>query len=143
MMRKFETSDTDALVGIWRRANAAAHPFLSREIAAQVEAEVRDIYLPNAETWVLEVDGKLVGFIAMIDREIGGLFLDPVCHGQGFGRKMVDFIVAQKGPLTVEVFKDNQIGLPFYERYGFVKTQEGLFERSGDATWKMAMPDAV
>ena len=49
-------------------------------------------------------------------------------------------VVAIKGPLTVEVFKDNKIGLPFYERYGFVVTGEGVFDASGDETFKMAMP---
>jgi putative acetyltransferase len=100
---------------------------------------MRSIYLPNAETWVLENDGVPVGFIAMIGTEIGGLFLTPSDQGKGMGRQMVDHIVAVKGPLTVEVFKDNKIGLPFYERYGFVITGEGAFDASGDETFKMAM----
>jgi putative acetyltransferase len=53
---------------------------------------------------------------------------------------MVDHVVSIKGPLTVEVFKDNKIGLPFYERYGFAVTGEGFFDGSGDETFKMAMP---
>ena len=98
------------------------------------------MYLPNAETWVLEEAGVPAGFIAMIDTEIGGLFLDPSQQGKGLGRAMVDHVVVLKGPLTVEVFKDNKIGLPFYERYGFVVTGEGMFDASGDETFKMSMP---
>ncbi|MDO9640817.1 MAG: GNAT family N-acetyltransferase [Pseudotabrizicola sp.] len=140
MMRGYKTSDTDALITIWDKAEPLAHPFLSDEVRDQVRRDTVNIYLPNAETWVLENDGTPVGFIAMIGTEIGGLFLDPSEQGKGLGRQMVDHVVAIKGPLTVEVFKDNKIGLPFYERYGFVVTGEGVFDASGDETFKMAMP---
>ena len=140
MMREYNTEDTDALIAIWDSAEPLAHPFLPDEIRDQVRRDTLNIYLPNAETWVLENDGAPVGFIAMIGTEIGGLFLDPSEQGKGLGRQMVDHIVAIKGPLTVEVFKDNKIGLPFYERYGFVVIGEGVFDVSGDETFKMAMP---
>ena len=142
MMREYNTDDTNALIAIWDKAEPLAHPFLSDEVRDQVRRDTVNIYLPNAETWVLENDGTPVGFIAMIGTEIGGLFLDPSEQGKGLGRQMVDHIVAIKGPLTVEVFKDNKIGLPFYERYGFVVTGEGVFDASGDETFKMAMPDS-
>ncbi len=140
MIREYTTSDTDALIAVWDKAEAEAHPFLPQSVRDQVRKDMRNIYLPNAETWVVEHDGNTVGFIAMIGTEIGGLFLDPAQQGKGLGRQMVDHVVALKGPLTVEVFKDNKIGLPFYERYGFVRTEEGMFEASGHSTLKMAMP---
>ncbi|CUH63758.1 putative N-acetyltransferase YjaB [Thalassovita gelatinovora] len=140
MIREYKTEDTDALIAIWDNAEPLAHPFLSDDVRNQVRRDTANIYLPNAETWVLENEGAPVGFIAMIGTEIGGLFLAPSEQGKGMGRKMVDHIVAIKGPLTVEVFKDNKIGLPFYERYGFVIIGEGVFDASGDETFKMAMP---
>jgi putative acetyltransferase len=140
MIRSYTSNDTDALIAIWDDADTAAHPFMPKSIKDQVREDMRNIYLPNAETWVLEEDGKPVGFIAMIGNEIGGLFLDPSQHGKGKGRQMVDLVVGLKGPLTVEVFKDNKIGLPFYQRYGFVLSEESVFEPSGHATFKMAMP---
>lgn len=140
MIREYKAADTDALIAIWNKSEPLAHSFLSDDIRDQVRRDMADIYLPNAETWVLESDGAPVGFIAMIDTEIGGLFLDPSHQGKGLGRRMVDHVVAIKGPLTVEVFKHNKIGLPFYERYGFVVIGEGVFDASGDATFRMAMP---
>lgn len=139
MIRRYKTEDTDSLIAIWDTAEPLAHPFLSKDIRDRVRKDMRNIYLPNAETWVLEEGGAPVGFIAMIDTEIGGLFLDPSRQGKGLGRAMVDHVAAIKGPLSVEVFKDNKIGLPFYERYGFVVTGEGVFDASGDETFKMAM----
>lgn len=83
---------------------------------------MRTMYLPNAETWVLENGEGPTGFIALINDEIGGLFLDPPQHGQGHGRAMVDHAVGIKGALRVEVFEQNSIGRRFYDRYGFVET---------------------
>lgn len=140
MIRKYRTDDTDALIAIWERGNAHAHPFLPEDFVNQVAKDMRNIYLPNAETWVLEQDTKPVGFIALIDNEIGGLFLDPMLIGKGFGRKMVDHALALKGPLRVEVFKENTVARPFYDRYGFVFEEEYLHEPSGAVTYKMAMP---
>lgn len=142
MIRRYSSEDSDALIAIWERANALAHPFLPAAFVAQVAKDMRGIYLPNAETWVLEDAGKTIGFIALVGDEIGGLFLDPAKRGKGFGRAMVDHAVALKGPLRVEVFKENAIGLSFYERYGFIVLEEHLHEPSGRMIVKMAMPDA-
>lgn len=68
----------------WRGANALAHPFLTDSYKAQSEQEVRNLYIPNAETYVLEVHGQVIGFIALLGNEIGGLFLEPSKHGMGF-----------------------------------------------------------
>ena len=140
MIRQYTAHDTDALIAVWDKAEAEAHPFLPQDVRDQVRKDVRVVYLPHAEPWVIEQGGQPVGFIAMIGAEIGGLFLDPLQQGKGLGRQLVDHVVGLKGPLTVEVFQDNKIGLPFYERYGFVVTGEGAFEGSGHATYKMAMP---
>lgn len=143
MIREYTTDDTDALIGIWEKANALAHPFLAPEFVAFVKDAMRNMYLPNAETWVLEQNGSPIGFIAMIGNEIGGLFLDPAHHGKGHGRAMVDYVLGLKGPLRVEVFKDNTVGRPFYERYGFEFVEDYLHEQSGAVTVKMSMPGAA
>ena len=118
MIRKYETEDTDALVLIWQSANALAHSFLADDFVAQVAQDMRNVYLPNAETWVLEENEIPVGFIALVETEIGGLFLDPSFHGRGFGKALTDHAVALHGPLSVEVFEKNAIGRRFYDRYG-------------------------
>ncbi len=141
MIRKYKAEDTDALITVWENAEALAHPFLPSKVRDQVRKDMRNSYLPNAETWVLEDDGVPVGFIAMMKNEIGGLFLDPSEQGEGKGSQMVDHVVLLKGPLTVEVLKHNKIGMSFYERYGFEVIGEGTFDVTGDKTLKMAMPE--
>jgi len=140
VIRRYQPSDVDAVIAIWEAANALAHPFLSTDFVNTVRTDMREIYLPNAETWVVEQDGEPVGFIAMIGTEIGGLFLDPRHHGKGLGRAMVDAVVAVKGPLRVDVFAENVIGRKFYDGYGFTAVDRYAHEPSGRTTIKMEMP---
>ena len=104
---------------------------------AQETNNLRTLYLPNAETWVLEDNETPIGFIALIGDEIGGLFLEPSLHGRGLGKTMVDHAVDIKGPLRVEVFERNAIGRRFYERYGFVEVGQYRHEASGEMTLKL------
>lgn len=139
-LRAYRPEDLEPVMAAWRSANALAHPFLADAFVAGLEQDVRDIYVPNAETYVLEERGEVVGFITLLGAEIGGLFVDPSRHRRGYGIALVDHAVAIKGPLTVEVFRNNRIGRPFYERYGFALVAEERHEPSGQIVLKMAMP---
>lgn len=141
MIRRYQSEDTDALIAIWQKANDVAHPFLPDEFVAQVARDMRAIYLPNAETWVLEHDGKPAGFIALVGTEIGGLFLDPAMHGRGLGKAMMDHAARNHGPLTLEVFEQNSVGRKFYDRYGFIETGRYTHEPSGEVTIKMTLAE--
>jgi putative acetyltransferase len=141
-IRPYRTDDIEPVIAVWQKANALANPFLAPEFVAEVHQAMRDLYLPNAETYVLEDGGVVVGFIALLRNEIGGLFLDSARHGKGYGKALVDHAFALKGPLTVEVFRDNAIGRPFYERYGFEYVAEEWHEPSGQMSRKMSMPGA-
>lgn len=138
MIRKYRNEDADAVVSTWRAASELAHPFLTGEFLEREADAVRNIYLAFADTWVTEIDGEVAGFIALVDDEIGGLFLHPGYHGQGYGKAMVDKAIADKGPLRVEVFKKNRIGRRFYEAYGFLGSEELVHEPSGEVTIRMA-----
>lgn len=142
MIRKYSADDADTLMAIWERSNAFAHPFLSNEIVLRLAQEVRDVHLPNAEIYVLEEVGRTIGFVAMIENEVGGLFIEPTEIGKGYGKALLDYAVSLKGPLSVEVFEDNAVGRPFYERYGFVHESKYLHQPTGAVMCRMAMPHA-
>ena len=104
---------------------------------------MRDIYPQFAQIQVIEPNGVMQGFIAMLGDEIGGLFVDPAHHGQGLGRAMVDHVVAQKGLLQVQVFEQNAIGRRFYERYGFTFQARSIHDATGQVVLRLTMPKSL
>ena len=130
MIRKYTNKDNSKIIEIWQQASVLAHPFLEDDFVKKVKKDMKEIYLPNAETWVFEENNIIIGFISMIGNEIGGLFVLPNQHSNGIGTKLVDFIGKIHTELEVEVFKDNKIGRAFYDKYGFKKIKEFLHEET-------------
>ncbi|WP_303317449.1 GNAT family N-acetyltransferase [Flavivirga abyssicola] len=119
MIRKYNEKEIPALIEIWEHASTLAHPFLNNEFTQMVKKAMTEIYLPNSDTWVYKESEKIVGFISMIENEIGGLFVNPNYHSKGIGTALVNHINQFHKKLEVEVFNENKIGKPFYEKHGF------------------------
>ncbi|WP_093176180.1 GNAT family N-acetyltransferase [Pseudovibrio sp. Tun.PSC04-5.I4] len=131
-IRHYEEQDLHDLLTAWEKASRIAHPFMSEAFFEKERENIPNLYLPNADTWVAVVDGKVVGFIALLGNEVGGLFLDPDFHGRRIGKALMDKAQELHGDLEVDVLKDNVIGRKFYDLYGFQFVKEFLFEGTGD-----------
>lgn len=121
MIRKREEKHNNEIINIWYEASSLAHPFLEADFVEKAKKDLRDIYIPNTETWVYEDNNAVIGFISMLGNEIGGLFVLPNNHFKGIGTQLVNFIKESHSELDVEVFEKNAIGRAFYEKYGFVQ----------------------
>lgn len=118
-IRAYVPDDKNRLLAIWLAASRKGHPFFTDEQFAEHLQIVGDTYLPEAENWVAILDGEPVGFIGLIDTFIGGLFVDPVRHGLGIGRLLVDHAARLKGELVLEVYTLNENATAFYRHLGF------------------------
>lgn len=132
MIRSYERDDLEDLLDTWYAASQVAHPFLTEEFFAVERENIPQIYLPMADTFVYEKDGRIVGFIALIGNEVGAVFVHPEFHSQGIGRALMNHARDLRGNLEVEVFKANRIGRDFYRRYGFSFMEEHIHEETGE-----------
>jgi len=137
MIRKHKEADLDSILDVWYQAQNLAHPFLDSAFVEKVKKDMRELYIPNSETWVYEENGRVIGFVGMMGNEIGGLFVLPNHHSKGIGTELVNFILASANELEVEVFKANKIGRAFYDKYGFKVFKEFLEENSGHVVLRM------
>lgn len=140
MIRKYQPADCDEVLDVWSRASAVAHPFLSEQFLEQERRNIPEVYLPQAETWVWESAGHVVGYIALLGNEIGGLFVDPLHQRRGFGRALVDKARALRGDLEVEVFEKNLAGRAFYSSLGFRYLRQHLHEPTGFEIMRLRLP---
>jgi putative acetyltransferase len=127
-IRQYSETDLESVLDSWEVATRLAHEFMTDEFIAQERKNVAEIYLPNTDTWVAEVDNEVKGFIALMGSEVGALFLQPECHGKGIGKALMDKARELHGNLEVEVFKENAIGRNFYAKYGFELLEEKVHE---------------
>ena len=100
-IRKYQVSDLRDVLSSWENASRVAHPFVSEEFLNEERHNIPNIYLPNADTWVVEQDNRVIGFIALIDDEVGAIFVDPEFHSLGVGRCLMDKAQELHGDLEV------------------------------------------
>ncbi len=137
MIRKYREIDTEQILDIWFRASTLAHPFLEADFMEKEKVNVREIYIPNTETWVYAEGGFLIGFISMIGNEVGALFVRPEFQGLGIGTGLMDHVAPLHDELEVEVFDKNAIGRAFYDKYGFELLEKHIHEETGHDLLRM------
>ena len=131
MIRKYEEKDIDELLDAWYSASKVAHPFLSEDFFDRERKNIRELYIPNVETWVYEKDSKVVGFITLINELIYAFFVDTDFQRIGIGRELMEHAKSLRPFLELYVFKENKIGRNFYDKCGFIKVAEHLHEETG------------
>jgi putative acetyltransferase len=136
-IRQYKETDLEAVLNSWEVATRLAHKFMTDEFIAQERKNVEEIYLPNTDTWIAEIDGEVNGFIALMGNEVGAIFLQPDYHGKGVGKALMDKAQELHGDLEVEVFKENALGRNFYSKYGFKELEEKLHEPTGQQVLRL------
>lgn len=136
-IRKYTESDLESVLNSWEIATRLAHQFMDGDFIAQERKNVRQVYLPNTDTWVAEINNEVIGFIALMGNEVGAIFLQPFYHGKGIGKALMDKAQELHGNLEVEVFKVNRIGRHFYSKYGFEFVEEKFHELTGQQVLRL------
>ncbi len=137
IVRKYNNSDLDGVLSSWENASKIAHPFLMEDFLAQERKNIPELYLPNADTWVVEDDNQVIGFISLIGKEVGAIFLQPEHQGKKIGKLMMDKAQELHGDLEVEVFEKNSIARNFYSQYGFKLIKEKIHDPTGERLFRL------
>jgi putative acetyltransferase len=131
VIRPYAEPDLDALIDVWDAASKVATPFLPAAFMAGEPENIKNIYIPNAETWVIDADDTVAGFLSLIGDEVGAIFVHPRFQGRGYGRALMDHAVSLRDALFLDVFKENALGRRFYDSYGFRFEREYVHEKTG------------
>lgn len=132
MIRNLENKDIDKIMDIWLESTIKAHNFISQEYWESNYNTVKNVYIPNAETFVYEDKEGIKGFISIINNEfIGALFVDTKYQGSGIGKELINYVIDRYKKLNLAVYKDNKKSVEFYINRGFEKVKEQVNEDSG------------
>lgn len=134
LLRPLRLDDLDALLPLQEEGAVAAldhifpqetHPFPRTEVRARWVHELAD---PAIRSFAAEEDGVLVGFAATRGSELFHLGTARSTWGSGLAGRVHDELVATIAAghdvAWLRVFEDNRRAIRFYERRGWVATDE-------------------
>jgi len=139
IIRKYEEKDREKLAEIWYEASRQNHSFISEELLIKQKGEVLSKYLPEAESWVAVGNDEVLGFISLLDKYIGGLFISPIHQRKGIGTLLIDKVKSEKGSLAVGVYEKNLPARKFYEKLGFKYVNKELQDETNEYVLNMVL----
>ncbi|WP_445365167.1 N-acetyltransferase [Microbulbifer sp. ANSA001] len=138
MIREYKLSDLDIILDIWLTASINSHRFISSEFWESQLEDMRDIYIPNSETYVFERDRKVAGFYSLNGSSLAAIFVYPHVQGQGIGKQLLSHAKSQRSHLTLSVYKENTPSYHFYLSQGFLPIKEQLDKHTGHIEYLMS-----
>ena len=62
-IRQYAENDLEDLLTSWEKATRLAHPFLEEDFLKSERHNIPNVYMPIADTWVADIDGKVVDLL--------------------------------------------------------------------------------
>ena len=88
MIRNMQTRDSQRVMQLWLNGNLQAHNFIPAKFW---ESNAPSVYeqLLQADGYVYEADGEILGFAGMQGNYLAGIFVDVRSRSLGIGKKQV------------------------------------------------------
>jgi putative acetyltransferase len=132
MIRPFKISDMEEVLNLWLEASVQSHSFMPMDYWQSKLPQMREEYLPMSETFVYELpNGRIGGFISLVDRHIAAAFVHPQVQGRGIGQALIQLAKVNTLKLTTCVYQDNARALHFYQKEGFVIKHTDIEKQTG------------
>ena len=136
MIRPFRAGDLQPVLQIWLDSNTTAHSFISPSYW-QDRRELVHKALPNADVYLYELEGAVVGFIGLSGDEVEGLFVAEGRRSCGIGKALLDYVKARHPHLALYVYEKNTRAMRFYLREGFIPSFCRTAPDTGEAEYYM------
>jgi putative acetyltransferase len=131
LIRSYRKTDLEEMVRIWYESSVTAHSFVPVSFWTSQKSAMKETYLPLAENFVFEENGKLAGFISLVGERICALFIAPEMQGRGIGSALLEHAKTLRGRLSLKVYRENKRAFCFYKKCGFMATGEEVDEYTG------------
>ncbi|PHM40332.1 GNAT family N-acetyltransferase [Xenorhabdus mauleonii] len=125
-------NDIDAVIDIWFSASIKSHDFIPVTYWESGKQEMKDVYLPQAETMIATVDNQVVGFISLVDDVIAAIFVSPDFQRKKIGARLLDHAFSSRNSLLLQVYAKNIQARNFYTQKGFIEDEMGMDEHTGE-----------
>lgn len=108
----------DTAMKIWEKSINATHDFLKESDKLALKSEIPTYFkYVNAYLWFN--NDEVIGFSGTNEQNLEMLFLDPQHFRNGYGSKILQYLIKEEAIKFVDVNKDNDKALKFYQKNGF------------------------
>ena len=143
MIRRARIDESDAIAEVYVSSNGGLTFLPKLHSDDEIRGWVRSFVVPRHEVWVAEDDGNVVGFCALSDDMLMGMYVQPDSQNSGFGTALLDQAKRRRpGGFRFWTFQRNEGARRFYERHGcrLVELTDGSGneEKEPDALYEWA-----
>jgi ribosomal protein S18 acetylase RimI-like enzyme len=134
VFRPLRREDVEAISRVHHRACLIAYRFINWRYSLD---EVERWYSGKFAEWTwtlaaIDSDAAMAGFIALRDRHVDQLYVDPSRQRSGIGSTLLGkAVAAAPGRITLDVFEENAAARAFYEKHGFQAQARWMNEEEG------------
>ena len=128
--RKIGQKDYHKVLDIWEKSVISTHDFLKEKDRLELKTEIPN-YLNYVEAYFWCDEDEIIGFSGTNDQNLEMLFIDPKYFRKGYGTKILQTLIHEDKVRYVEVNKDNNNAVKFYQKNGFKKHKESLKDEQG------------
>jgi len=136
-IRKYNENEINYIVELWCEVSKKSHDFISGEYWEEKKEDMMTKYIPMSETYVIEDDNKILGFVSMLDNYLAALFIDSNYHNKGYGNKLLNFVKERRDEIELKVYEKNKKAYEFYLRNGFILKDELIDNDTGEKDYLM------
>ena len=140
LIRDFQSSDLQALLALWLDVSIQAHHFIDPDFWRSKVEDMRNLYIPHAQTRVAEHDGQLLGFYCLHEDQLAAIFVAVQHQGLGLGKQLLADALQRRSRLELAVYAANLPSIGFYRQQGFQVIGNGIDPHTGEAELIMAWP---
>jgi GNAT superfamily N-acetyltransferase len=147
IIRRAVDADAQAVAGVWLRSFRSVYGFPPAHTDREIRSWIRTTLIATHETWVAELDDRIVALLSVAPGWVDQLYVDPAAQGRGIGRVLLAHAMArQPDGLELWTFQANERARRFYARNGFSEAEltdgSGNEERQPDVrmVWRPERP---
>ncbi|MBA0187147.1 MULTISPECIES: GNAT family N-acetyltransferase [Pectobacterium] len=127
-----DEKEMQGIIDVWYTTSLVCHDFVDRNFWHACKDDMRNEYIPAAETMVAKYKGKVIGFISLVDNTLAAIFLLPDYHGKGVGQALLANAFEKRDRLSLTVYEKNMAARNFYLKHGFTESNKSVDEHTGE-----------
>ncbi len=144
MIRRASIEDAERIATLFRRSFGTLDFLPTLHTADEDRAFIARV-VTKQEVWVWEADDRVLGFIALEERMLNHIYVEPAMHGRGIGSALFAHAQARRPEgFRFWVFQRNENARRFYDRRGARVVEltdgSGNEEREPDALYEWRGP---